>query len=303
MEYTKIGDLKVSNLSLGCMRIGNKSVEEVYKMILAALDAGINLFDHADIYYGGKSEEVFGKVLASHPDLREKVVIQTKCGIVPGICFDLSKEHILKSVEGSLKRLNVDCIDIFLLHRMDPLMDINGVKEAFNELKASKKVKHFGLSNATPSQFELLSSVLDVPLVVNQMEFSPAHTGMIDQGIYTNTKNPMALNADGNMLDYAMLNNISIQAWSPIRESLAHDTFLDNDEYQPLNEVLDELALKYKVSKGAIVVAWIKRHPAKITTIIGTTNPARIDEMAAGMAVDLTRAEWYAIYTWDKKLP
>ena len=303
MEYTKIGDLKVSNLAMGCMRIGNKSEEEIYQLILAALDAGINLFDHADIYYGGKSEEVFGKVLASHPELREKVVIQTKCGIVPGVCFDLSKEHILASVEGSLKRLNVDCIDIFLLHRMDPLMDINEVKEAFAQLKASKKVKHFGLSNAVPSQFELLSSVLDMPLVVNQLEFSPAHTNMIDQGIFANTKSPQAVNTDGNMLDYAMLKNISIQAWSPIRESLAHETFLDNPDYQPLNDVLDELSQKYQVSKGAIVVAWIKTHPAKITTIIGTTSPDRISEMAAGMEVNLTRAEWYAIYTWDKKLP
>lgn len=303
MEYTQIGELTVSNLALGCMRIGNKSEEEVYELILAALDAGINLFDHADIYYGGKSEEVFGQVLASHPELREKMVIQTKCGIVPGVCFDLSKEHILNSVEDSLKRLNVDCIDILLLHRMDPLMDINEVKEAFDELKVSNKVKYFGLSNALPSQFELLSSVLNVPLLVNQVEFSPAHTNLIDQGIFMNIKTPLATSTDGNLIDYAMMKKISIQAWSPIRESLAHDTFLDNPDYAKLNEVLYELSQKYRVSKGAIVVAWIKTHPAKIATIIGTTTPARIGEMAAGMAVNLTRQEWYAIYTWDKKLP
>lgn len=303
MEYTQIGELTVSNLALGCMRIGNKSEDEVYQLILAALDAGINLFDHADIYYGGKSEEVFGKVLASHAELREKIVIQTKCGIVPGVCFDLSKEHILNSVEDSLKRLNVDCIDILLLHRMDPLMDIGEIKEAFDELKASNKVKYFGLSNALPSQFELLSSVLNVPLLVNQVEFSPAHTNLIDQGIFMNIKTPLATSTDGNLIDYAMMKKISIQAWSPIRESLAHDTFLDNPDYAKLNDVLYELSQKYQVSKGAIVVAWIKTHPAKITTIIGTTTPARIGEMAAGMAVNLTRQEWYAIYTWDKKLP
>lgn len=303
MEYTQIGELTVSNLALGCMRIGNKSEEEVYQLILAALDAGINLFDHADIYYGGKSEKVFGQVLANHPELREKIVIQTKCGIVPGVCFDLSKEHILKSVDDSLKRLNVDCIDILLLHRMDPLMDINEVKEAFDELKAGNKVKYFGLSNALPSQFELLSSVLNVPLMVNQVEFSPAHTNLIDQGIFMNIKTPLATSTDGNLIDYAMMKKISIQAWSPIRESLAHDTFLDNQDYAKLNEVLDELSQKYQVSKGAIVVAWIKTHPAKITTVIGTTTPARIAKMAAGMAVNLTRQEWYSIYTWDKKLP
>lgn len=303
MEYTQIGELTVSNLALGCMRIGNKSEEEVYQLILAALDAGINLFDHADIYYGGKSEKVFGQVLANHPELREKIVIQTKCGIVPGVCFDLSKDHILKSVDDSLKRLNVDCIDILLLHRMDPLMDINEVKEAFDELKAGNKVKYFGLSNALPSQFELLSSVLNVPLMVNQVEFSPAHTNLIDQGIFMNIKTPLATSTDGNLIDYAMMKKISIQAWSPIRESLAHDTFLDNQDYAKLNEVLDELSQKYQVSKGAIVVAWIKTHPAKITTVIGTTTPARIAKMAAGMAVNLTRQEWYSIYTWDKKLP
>ncbi|MDD3028566.1 MAG: aldo/keto reductase [Erysipelotrichaceae bacterium] len=303
MEYTQIGELTVSNLALGCMRIGNKSEEEVYQLILAALDAGINLFDHADIYYGGKSEKVFGQVLANHPELREKIVIQTKCGIVPGVCFDLSKEHILKSVDDSLKRLNVDCIDILLLHRMDPLMDINEVKEAFDELKAGNKVKYFGLSNALPSQFELLSSVLNVPLMVNQVEFSPAHTNLIDQGIFMNIKTPLATSTDGNLIDYAMMKKISIQAWSPIRESLAHDTFLDNQDYAKLNEVLDELSQKYQVSKGAIVVAWIKTHPAKITTVIGTTTPVRIAKMAAGMAVNLTRQEWYSIYTWDKKLP
>lgn len=303
MEYTKIGDLTVSNLAMGCMRIAGKSEEDVYQLILAALDAGINLFDHADIYGGGKSEAVFGRVLVAHPELRERMVIQTKCGIVPGVCFDLSKEHILSCVEGSLKRLNIDCIDILLLHRMDPLMEIDQVKEAFDELKASNKVKYFGLSNALPSQFELLASKLNVPLVINQLEFSPAHTNMIDQGVFTNTKTPQACNLDGNMLDYAMLKNISIQAWSPIRESLAHETFLDNPDYQELNDALKELAEKYQVSKGAVVIAWIKRHPAKITTIIGTTNPLRVVEMASGMEINLTKQEWYSIYTWDKKLP
>ena len=153
MKYFQLPqtNLNVSRIALGCMRIADKSVDEVDELIKTALDAGINFFDHADIYGGGKSEKVFGEVLKRHPDYRQKMIIQTKCAIVPGQRYDFSKEHILKSVDDSLMRLNTDYVDILLLHRPDALCDPKEVAEAFDELYEAGKVKYFGVSNHTPA--------------------------------------------------------------------------------------------------------------------------------------------------------
>ena len=304
MEYFDLPhtDLKVSRVALGCMRIANKSVEEVEELVKAALDEGINFFDHADIYGGGKSEELFGKVLQKHPELRKEMIIQSKCGIRPGICFDFSKEYILASVDSILSRLQTDYLDILLLHRPDALMDPQEVSEAFDELYQAGKVRYFGVSNQNPGQIELLKKYCKQPIIINQLQFGPAHAQMIDSGIYANMDE--GIDHDGDILNYCRLNDITIQPWSTIRSSLSEDTFIDNPKYPKLNEQLDKLADKYNVSKVAIVTAWILRHPAQMQPIAGTTSIKNMLDTIKGVEVKLTREEWYAIYTAeDKPLP
>lgn len=297
-------DLKVSKVALGCMRIASKSEEEVEKLVLKAMEVGINFFDHADIYGGGKSEEIFGTVLKKHPALRKDMIIQTKCAIVPGVRFDFSKEHILKSVEGSLQRLGVEYLDILLLHRPDALMDPKAVAEAFDTLYTNNKVKYFGVSNQTPYQIELLKKYCKQPIIINQLQFGPAHTGMIDSGIFANMMCNEGIDRDGGILDYCRLYDITIQAWSTIRADLSSDTFIDNPAYPKLNAVLTTLSTKYNVSKVAIVTAWILRHPANIQPIAGTTSIKNMLDTIAGVNITLTPDEWYAIYTAeDKPLP
>ncbi|MFV0393554.1 MAG: aldo/keto reductase family oxidoreductase [Coprobacillaceae bacterium] len=306
MEYYDLPqtNLKASKIALGCMRIASKSVEEVEELVLTALDAGVNFFDHADIYGGGKSEELFGEVLQKHPELRQKMIIQTKCAIVPGKRFDFSKEYILESVDGSLARLQTEYIDILLLHRPDALMDPKEVAEAFDTLHAQGKVKYFGVSNQTPYQIELLKKYCKQPIIINQLQFGPAHAGMIDSGIFANMNCNEGIDRDGGILDYCRLHDITIQAWSTIRADLSSDTFIDNPDYPKLNTVLESLANKYSVSKVAIVSAWILRHPAGIQPIAGTTSVKNLLDTIAAVDVTLTRDEWYAVYTAeDKPLP
>lgn len=306
MEYYTLPqtDLKVSKVALGCMRIASKSEEEVEQLVLEAIKAGINFFDHADIYGRGVSEEIFGTVLKKHPELRKDMIIQTKCSIVPGVRFDFSKEHIIKSVEGSLARLGIETIDILLLHRPDALMDPKEVAEAFDTLYQNNKVKYFGVSNQTPYQIELLKKYCKQPIIINQLQFGPAHTGMIDSGLFTNMMCDEGINRDGGILDYCRAHDITIQAWSTIRADLSSDTFIDNPAYPKLNAVLESLSTKYNVSKVAIVTAWILRHPANIQPIAGTTSVKNMLDTIAGVNIVLTRDEWYAIYTAeDKPLP
>lgn len=305
MEYYTLPqtNLKASKIALGCMRIASMSVEAVEELLLTSVKEGVNFFDHADIYGKGESEVVFGKALQKHPELRKDIIIQTKCAIRPGICFDFSKEYILESVAGSLERLQVEYIDILLLHRPDALMDPKEVAEAFNELYESGKVKYFGVSNQKPSQIELLKKYCKQPIIINQLQFGPAHTSMIDQGFYVNMRVPTAIDYDGAILDYCQLNDITIQAWSTIRETLDSETFIDNPEYPELNEALGSLGEKYGVSKIAIVTAWILRHPANIQPIAGTTSIKNLLDTLSAIDVKLTREEWYQIYTANRVLP
>lgn len=306
MEYYDLPqtNLKASKIALGCMRIASKSEKEVEELVLTAIDVGVNFFDHADIYGGGKSEELFGSVIKKHPELRSKMIIQTKCAIVPGKRFDFSKEYILNSVESSLERLQTEYIDILLLHRPDALMDPKEVAEAFDTLYTSGKVKYFGVSNQTPYQIELLKKYCKQPMVINQLQFGPAHTGMIDSGIFANMVCNEGIDRDGGILDYCRLHDITIQAWSTIRADLSSDPFIDNPEYPKLNAILETLASKYQVSKVAIVTAWILRHPANIQPIAGTTSVKNLLDTCDAIKVKLSRDEWYAIYTAeDKPLP
>lgn len=300
MKYLKLNEeLKVSQLVFGCMRISEMSVNELDELIKCALDEGVNFFDHADIYGGGKSESLFGEVLKLHPEYREKMLIQTKCAIRRGKVgyYDFSKEHILNSVEQSLERLQCGYIDVLLLHRPDTLMDFEEVAEAFNELQKSGKVKYFGVSNMNSVQMKMLQKHLDQKLLFNQLQFSPIHSGMITSGIFANMKEEQSLDHDGSILEYCRLKDITIQAWSIMQASWEEGTFLDHPDYAEFNECLQEYANQYKVSKSAIVAAWILRHPANMQAIFGTTSTVHLKEMAAGCDIELSREDWYYIYT------
>lgn len=284
-----------SAIGLGCMRISSMSREELSRHIHTALDCGVTFFDHADIYGGGESERLFGSVLASEPGLRDQLVLQSKCGIRPNM-LDLSKEHILESVDGILQRLGTDRLDMLLLHRPDVLIEPDQVAEAFDRLEQSGKVLHFGVSNFTSRQIELLQSGLKQKLLVNQMQFGIMCPGLVAHGLEANTQMPHAADRDGEVLDYCRLKEITIQAWSPFQYGFFGGTFLDNDQFPELNQTLQEVGDTYGVSKGAVAAAWILRHPANIQVILGTTKPERVREIAAGSEIRLSREEWYRIY-------
>ena len=284
-----------SEIGLGCMRIANLNKNEVNNLINTALDCGINFFDHADIYGKGKSEEIFSESISLTPSLREKIIIQSKCAIRPGM-YDYSKEHILNSVDGILKRLKTDYLDILLLHRPDTLMEPEEVSEAFEKLYNEGKVRNFGVSNHNSMQIELLNKYLKNKITINQLQFSIMHTGIIDSGLNVNMKNSPSIDRDSSILEYCRLNDITIQAWSPYQYGFFEGTFIDNPKFPELNKKLKELAEKYNVSSTAIATAWILRHPAKIQTIVGTTNENRLKDICTASNVNLTRQEWYELY-------
>lgn len=285
--------LKVPTVAVGCMRIANMSQREVSAFVDTALSHGANFFDHADIYGGGKSEEVFGKAISN--SLRENILIQTKCGIRNGR-YDFSYDHIVTSVDSSLKRLGTDYIDVLLLHRPDALMEPEEVARAFAYLKETGKVRNFGVSNHNPYQMKLLQQALDMPLCANQVQFGVMHTPMIDAGINVNMHNEAGINRDGSVLDFCRLENITIQPWSPMQYGFFEGCFIDNDKFPKLNEVLENIGNQYGVSKTTMAFAWILRHPAKMQPVTGTTNLTRLVDCLKGSEIQITHEEWYEIY-------
>ncbi len=301
MENIKVGksDLISSRIILGCMRIAGMSVEQLEEYLEYAVEQGITLFDHADIYGGGKSEEIFGDVLLKRPDLREKIQIQSKCSIRPGTVtyYDLSKEHILESVDNILERLKIEYLDLLILHRPDALMEPKEIAEAFNILEKEGKVKHFGVSNFNRSQFEFLQKYVKQPLIVNQLQLSITNSHMIGAGLQANTDFGSSASRDGGFIDYAQLNDVTIQAWSPVQFGWFAGSFIDNEEFKELNVVLDRIAKERKTNKTAVVIAWILRHPAKMQVVIGTTSKERLSNICDASNIELSRKEWYEIYT------
>ena len=296
MKYITINkNMKASAISLGCMRMAALDKKGVDAMMDTALEMGINYFDHADIYGGGQSEVLFGEYLARHAGVRDKIFIQTKCAIHDGQ-YDFSKEHILRSVEGSLSRLGVDYVDALLLHRPDSLMEPEEVAEAFDILYSSGKVRNFGVSNHNPMQIELLKTAVKYPLTINQLQLSVTEAGMISSGMNANMKNADSVMHDGCVLEYSRINNMTIQAWSPFQYGFFKGTFIDNEEFPELNAKLGEIAEKYGMGKTGVAAAWILRHPANMQVIAGTMNPERLREICRGADVTLTRSEWYEIY-------
>lgn len=297
MKEIKLGGVgpSVSELALGCMRLCNLDTKAAESLLRTAMDQGINFFDHADIYGKGGSESLFASALGMAPSLRGQIVIQTKCAIHDGM-YDFSKEHILKSVEGSLRRLQTDYIDILLLHRPDTLMEPEEVAEAFAALRQSGKVRYFGVSNQNAAQMALLQSALGEKLLVNQLQFGLAHTGIIDAGFNVNMKNEAGLLRDGGILEYCRLNGITIQAWSPLQYGFFDGVFLDSPAYPQLNSALEEIARAQNTSKSAVAISWILRHPANIQPILGTTSREHLLEMCRASNITLSRAEWYGLY-------
>ncbi len=297
MKTIKLGksNLEVPVVAVGCMRINSLDKPAAERFVQTALEEGANFFDHADIYGGGTCEEIFAEAIHMSPEVREKIILQSKCGIRQGM-FDFSKEHILQAVDGSLKRLKTDYLDVLLLHRPDALVEPEEVAEAFDILEASGKVRHFGVSNQNPMQMQLLQKFVKQPLVTNQLQLSITFATMISSGINVNMLNESAVNRDGSVLDYCRLNDITIQPWSPFQYGFFEGVFLDNDKFPELNQKIDEIAQKYGVSNTTIAIAWLLRHPAKMQPVIGTMNVDRLRDCCKASDIYLTREEWYEIY-------
>lgn len=306
-------DLVVSQIALGCMGLGGgwdaaspltkEDKVVAVKAVEAALEQGINFFDHADIYKRGKAEIAFSSIWDAKLVNRESIYIQSKCGIhlsddlwkgsAPH--YDFSYDHIMNSVDGTLTRLKVDYLDSLLLHRPDALMEPEEVAKAFSELKASGKVRYFGVSNHNSAQIELLQSYVDEPLVTNQMEMSLLQSNLIDEGMNVNCLvNPLDYRSQGT-LEYCRRHQITLQAWSPLAGGvLTRDEILP--EHEEMVKWIQFYANEYGVSREAIVVAWLLRHPAQIQPIVGTKTPARLQAICEGMKVNLTREQWYRLY-------
>lgn len=300
MRYIKFGERQkeVSEVVLGLMRISEMTVYQVEELIESALAVGINAFDIADCYGHGKCEQILGEVLKCRPDLREKMWIQSKCGIrmEEFTYFDFSKEHILEAVDGILKRLNVDYIDSLLLHRPDALMEPVEIAEAFDLLKAQGKVIDFGVSNQNPMMMALIQKDVNQPLVANQLQLSAAFTPSFDAGFHVNMKQEAGIVRDSSIFEYCRLHDVVIQAWSVLQSDYFGGVFLGSEKYPELNQVLNRLAEKYHVSPSAVAIAWVLRYPAKMQAVIGTTKKARVAEAAKAAEIQLTRKEWYEIY-------
>lgn len=288
-------DLDVAEISLGCMRISGMTNADIAHLINTSLDEGANFFDHADVYGGGQSEAKFAEAMGMNPTLREKMHIQTKCGIRKG-SFDFSKAHILEAVDGSLKRLQTEYLDVLLLHRPDALVEPEEVAEAFAILYEGGKVRHFGVSNQNPMQIELLKKFVKQKIVFNQLQLSITNTGMIDAGINVNMEIDHSIDRDGSILDYCRLNDITIQPWSPFQYGFFEGVFLDNDKFPELNLTINKMASAKGVANTAIAIAWLLRHPAKMQPIVGTTNANRLKDICKASDITMSREEWYEIY-------
>lgn len=292
-------DLSVSSVVLGLMRIAAMSDADIQRLVGTALDAGITVFDHADVYGGTphRCEARFGEAVRLSPEQRARVIIQSKAGIRPGF-FDFSTEHILRAVDGSLAALKTEYLDVLLLHRPDTLVEPEEVAAAFDTLEAAGKVRHFGVSNQSPGQIELLKSAVRQPLLFNQVQLSITHANLIAQGVANNMNGlGQSVDRDNGLLDYSRLKGMMLQAWSPFQKGFFDGVFIgDRDNYGELNQALDELAKAHGVTPTGIAVAWIVRHPANIQVVLGTTNPGRVKESAAGSDVWLTREEWYRLF-------
>ncbi len=288
--------LRVPAVAVGCMRLAGLDAGEAERFVNAAIEEGAIFFDHADIYGSGRCEEIFARAVHMSPSAREKIILQSKCGIRPGVAFDFSKAHILASVDGILKRLETDYLDLLLLHRPDALAEPEEVAEAFDALHSGGKVRHFGVCNQNPMQIQLLQKYVKQPIVANQLQLSITNATMITEGLHVNMLDDAAVGRDGSVLDFCRLNDITVQPWSPFQYGFFEGVFLGSEKFPMLNAKIDELAEKYAVSATTIALAWLLRHPADMQPVIGTTNPQRLRDCVKATEIRLTREEWYEVY-------
>jgi len=286
--------LQVPVIAVGCMRINGLTQTEAERFVATTMESGANFFDHADVYGGGECESRFAEAIHMNSTVREKIILQSKCGIRQGQ-FDFSKEHILEAVDGSLKRLKTDYLDVVLLHRPDALVEPEEVAEAFDILHANGKVRNFGVSNQKPMQIMLLQKYVKQPLVANQLQLSITNAAMITNGFNVNMQNDEAVDRDGSILDYCRMHDITIQPWSPFQYGFFEGVFLGSDKFPELNAVIDKIAAKYQVTNTTIAIAWLLRHPAKMQPVTGTMNVNRLKDCVKASAIKLSREEWYAI--------
>lgn len=298
MRTMKIGKSNVQApvVAVGCMHLKELAKPEAERFVKTALDVGLNFFDHADIYGDGLCEKVFAEAAGMNSSVREKFILQSKCGIVRDRMFDFSKQHILASVDGILGRLKTDYLDFLLLHRPDALVEPEEVAAAFDQLKANGKVRNFGVSNQKPMQIKLLQKYLKQPIVANQLQLSIAFATMIAHGLHVNMHDENSFDHDESVLDFCRLEDITIQPWSPFQYGFFEGVFLDNPKFPKLNECINKIAANHKVSNVTITIAWLLRHPARMQPITGTTNVTRLKDCAKAADVTLTREEWYQIY-------
>lgn len=294
------GELEASVLAMGCMRISRVEKEAADKVVHTALEQGITFFDHADVYGMGKSEELFGQILDLHSSVRERIQLQSKCTLVRDavqtLYNDSSKDYIIRSVENSLKRLNTDYLDTYLLHQADTLVEPEEVAEAFDSLHSSGKVRFFGVSNHRPLQVELLQKYINQHLIINQLQISVAHTDLIDSSFTMRLKDEANVDKTGDALTYSRLRDMTVQAWSPFQFGFYGGVFMGNEGYPNLNEAVNRMAEEKDVSPSVIAIAWLLRHPAHIQPLIGTTNSERLKDICRASEVTLSRAEWYELY-------
>lgn len=303
MRHVPLGPAgpQVSNIVAGMMRIGDKSDQQIRQLYRTARAAGVDVFDHADIYGGQRHlcEERFGQALQLSTTERAELTLQTKTGIITGDpYYDSSYEHIVASVENSLRALATDYVDVLIIHRPDALVEPEEVARAFDHLEASGKVRAFGVSNHTPRQIDLLKTAVQQPLVVNQVQLSLTHSSLIAQGIAANIQDrPGAVTLNGGgLIDYCRIHQMTLQAWSPFQKGTGAGVFLGAAEYPELNAALERLARTYGVTPLAVATAWITRHPAGMQVILGTTTPQRLTDASAGSDLPLSRQEWYGLF-------
>ncbi len=278
------------------MRIDQMSVEEVEQLILESLEKGINFFDLADIYGNGRCEELFGMVLKRNPELRSKIYLQTKVGIILRKGYDSSYQHIIQGVEDCIKRLECGYLDCILIHRPDIFMDNEEVAKAIHELYSRGLIKDFGVSNFSSSQIEYLKTTLKLPIKYNQVQLGLGNMSMIEQTFCTNVPDHYASKEEDSLYFYLKKNNIAIQCWSPFQMGFFEGCIFDQQRYPKLNEVLDKYALKYHTSKCAIATAFLLVLNKSIMVITGSTSLKHIQECLDGEKIDLTKEDWYHIY-------
>ena len=273
----------------GAWRWHALSVAQIDALIREALNIGITTFDHADIYGNYGNEQLFGDALRKSPALAKQMQVVTKCGIKLVSSarpehrikhYDTSMPHIIDSVNTSLNLLGVEKIDLLLLHRPDPLLDVHQVAEAFGQLRQHGKVLHFGVSNFSPAQFDLLQQALSFPLVTNQIEISLVHHRPLFDG----------------SIDHLYRLGVSPMAWSPLGGGKA----LNEPWAAPYQgvEVASHLQQKYKASLSQLQLAWLLAHPSRIFPVVGTTRAERLAEAVAAENIHLDRQDWFEMLRW-----